>query len=124
MKVSKLILQPVIENCFQHGYSKENPGSLRIRISAVRTGNNLLEIRVADNGIGMNPRELKKMNQEMKRQKYLKSRHIGLANVNRRLQVQFGGESGVRLEAPEEGGLLVVLTMTCSPYARKDEFRN
>jgi len=124
MKVSKLILQPVIENCFQHGYSKENPGSLRIRISAVRTGNNLLEIRVADNGIGMNPRELKKMNQEMKRQKYLKSRHIGLANVNRRLQVQFGGESGVRLEAPEEGGLLVVLTMTCSPYARRDEFRN
>ena len=123
MKVSKLILQPVIENCFQHGYSGEKGESLRIRISAERTGNDLLEIRVEDNGIGMQPRKLKKMNQEMKRQKYLKSRHIGLANVNRRLQVQFGGESGVRLAASEEGGLTVILSMSCSPYIRRDEFR-
>jgi two-component system sensor histidine kinase YesM len=34
-------------------------------------------------------------------------RKHGLANVNRRLRLRFGEESGLRFEIPDDGGLIV-----------------
>ena len=100
-RVCKLILQPVIENCVQHAFQTTKERAFRIRIAARKTEEGYLCISVEDNGYGISPKRIRQMNLEMKKQRYLRIRHIGLANVNRRLQVQFGGRSGVSLSAIE-----------------------
>lgn len=116
-RVSKLILQPVIENCIQHGFQNRSGANDRIRISAERTADEMLHIDVEDNGRGISDKRIKQLNLEMKKQRYLHSRHIGMANVNRRLQVQFGADSGVSLYRIHGGGLRVCLTMKYSVYS-------
>ena len=119
-RVCKLILQPVIENCVQHAFQTTTEHELRVRIAARKTEEGYLCLSVEDNGYGISPKRIRQMNLEMKKQRYLRIRHIGLANVNRRLQVQFGGQSGVSLSAIEGGGLRVCLTMkygVCEPDA-------
>lgn len=115
-RVCKLILQPVIENCVQHAFQITKERAFRIRIAARKTEEGYLCISVEDNGYGISPKRIRQMNLEMKKQRYLRIRHIGLANVNRRLQVQFGGRSGVSLSAIEGGGLRVCLTMKYGVY--------
>lgn len=117
-RVGKLILQPVVENCIQHAFQKCKTGdqTCHIRITAQKNGEEYLRINVEDDGQGMSDKQLRRMNADMKKQRYLHSRHIGLANVNRRLQVQFGGESGVSLYESPLGGLGVCLLMKYSVY--------
>lgn len=115
-RVSKLILQPVIENCIQHGFRMDGKEEASIHISAEHSQDGYLRIRVEDSGCGISEKHLRQMNVEMKKRRYLRSRHIGLANVNRRLQVQFGGDSGVSLYVAAGGGLGVCLTMRYSVY--------
>lgn len=116
-RVGKLILQPVIENCIQHGFQNRSGISDCIRISAEKTDDEMLHIYVEDNGHGISEKQIKQLNLELKKQRYLHSRHIGMANVNRRLQVQFGANSGVSLYAIPGGGLRVCLTMKYSIYS-------
>ncbi len=115
-RVGKLILQPVIENCIQHGFQGADLPNACIRISAEKTKKNLLILRIENNGRGISPKRIRTINMEMVKQNYLHSRHIGMANINRRLQVQFGAESGLSLYALPDGGLGVCLTMKYSEY--------
>ncbi len=119
-RVSKLILQPVIENCIQHGFQNRCSANDCIRISAQHTADGMLRIFVEDNGRGISDSQIKQLNLELKKQRYLQSRHIGMANVNRRLQVQFGANSGVSLYSVPGGGLRVCLAMKYSIYSPEE----
>ncbi|MDD3336968.1 MAG: histidine kinase [Eubacteriales bacterium] len=120
-RVGKLILQPIIENCIQHGFPRTRAEDYYIRISSELTQDGFLVLRVEDNGSGISDREIWQLNMSMKKQRYLRSRHIGMANVNRRLQVQFGEGSGVSLHAVPGGGLCVCLKMTYGVYTPESE---
>ena len=119
-RMGKLVLQPVIENCVQHAVKKNKNEPLCIYISAEKDEKGRLQIRVEDNGEGMSDRRMQHFNAELKKHRYLRSRHIGLANINRRLQVQFGEENGVALTASRYGGLGVCLTMHYEEYVPLD----
>ena len=112
-KVSKLIMQPIVENCIQHASSRETP--LRIEITA-REENGVLILAISDNGEGMNAAEMHRFNAEMKKNRSVHGRHIGMANVNRRIQVQYGAGYGVTLSQGETGGLCVTMRMACIPF--------
>lgn len=59
--VPSFILQPIVENAFKHGIApKEEGGAVRIRITPLRE-QGLLRISVCDNGLGIEPEQLARL---------------------------------------------------------------
>lgn len=109
-KVEKLILQPVLENCIQHGMVDSNKKSMKIVIK-VMVEDNVLIINISDDGIGLTQSRIDELNKRFKSNKPVRSRHIGLANINRRIQIQYGNEYGVSLDQSEMDGLKVEMKL-------------
>ena len=106
--VPKVILQPVIENAFEHGFKNtiEN-GMLRIHFE---TGNRFVNIIVEDNGGDLSDEDI----QRLKDQLVVDESDMectGLVNIHRRLVLSLGKESGVFVSRSDLGGLKVVLKL-------------
>ena len=92
--VPKLILQPIIENCFFHGFSKQSAHALIVIES--RSDEEELFLAVMDNGIGIPLERLEHLFDE-KQTGNLKS--TGLINTNTRIQILFGSRYGLRVHS-------------------------
>ena len=112
--VSKLIVQPILENSIQHGIRQKDENGIEIHISAFLE-QSYLHIRIEDNGRGLPPEVIAEMSEQFSENKPVKTRHIGMANVNRRLQVMYGDACGIRLSASPLGGLRSELIMKPGP---------
>jgi two-component system sensor histidine kinase YesM len=73
----------------------------------------LLTIRVIDNGCGMDEELLASLNEKMKQPGDMESRHssIGFFNVNSRIKLRYGPESGLILANNPAGGLCVTIAI-------------
>ena len=111
--VPKLILQPILENSFQHGLP-DKKACWDISIEAVRRDGRL-EITVSDNGVGRPQEKLAELRETLRTANYggLRSgRHIGLANVNMRIRLRDGGDPfGVDIQSVEGEGTVVTLVL-------------
>ena len=105
--IIKFVLQPIIENYFIHGMRMGQADNL-IRIFVERSEEDF-RIIVEDNGHGMTEDEILKMNGQLRANEMDNTKSIGVANVNRRVKAVYGNQSGVQMEAKEEGGLRVIL---------------
>jgi len=88
----RLLLQPLVENAILHGVeSKIEPG--RVRLVVARHGGRIA-ITVEDDGVGMDADKLSSLLEELESGKVTSSKDsgVGLANVQRRLQLFFTGE--------------------------------
>lgn len=99
----KLLLQPLIENAILHGILKhERPGTILVTVSRGEGG---LEMMVADNGAGINPDRLQRleaalgMEGESGEPPLDSSGSYGLRNVHARLVMHYAGNSGLKLES-------------------------
>lgn len=96
----RMTIQPLVENAMIHGLEKVEHKGL-IRISLVKAGDRLM-ITVSDNGYGMSREELIRLNERMRsspeEELSAKPGHSGIAirNVNARLKLIFGEDSGIR----------------------------
>ena len=108
--VSKLIMQPILENSIQHGSHKEKEAGMAIHISAFLDGQDL-HVRMEDNGCGLPEEVMEEMMEQFMESKPVRTRHIGMANVNRRIQVLYGSGYGIRLSRSTLGGLCTELVM-------------
>lgn len=107
-KLPGLLIQPLVENSIYHGVEKSCRKILvTIRISKYE--NSSIIIEVMDNGAGIDPDELKKLNDKFKAtginydQNNTGRKGIGLENVNRRIKLFYGEEYGLILEStPDE----------------------
>lgn len=112
----KLILQPVVENCFLYGFDGvEHP--LRIRISARQRGG-FLWLRVLDNGRGMDAERLAQVRRQVatgetavpQSEVYRRrSTGIGLHNISERIRLYYGLEGGVTVSSKQGHGTRVEL---------------
>jgi two-component system, LytTR family, sensor kinase len=76
--VPSLLLQPLVENCIKHGFSRKvGPGTITIRSRRER---DLAVIEIEDDGLGISD----------ERVPHALSSGIGLSNVNERLKVLYG----------------------------------
>lgn len=129
LPIIKFVLQPVMENYFIHGIERERQDNL-VQVRGEKKGDTLF-LYVKDNGRGMDPEKLEQMNRELREnakterqngqtlrdggdtqeQAGMKKRNesIGIRNVNRRLKAVYGEKYGIRLEAVQPKGLMVVL---------------
>lgn len=106
-KTIRLILQPIVENAISHGLKPlSNKGHLRIS-GYVKEG--YVHLEVEDNGLGMTQEELEKLKANLSKSTIRETRHIGISNVNQRLKLYFGEESGVFVESSEGVGTKVTL---------------
>lgn len=107
-KIIKLSLQPIIENAVEHGFKNLPPnkrGLLSIR-SEIKS--KTLIITIKDNGEGMSIEKLKTLTQNLVSDTLPETRHIGLCNVNQRIQLIFGSEYGVNIKSsPEETSVII-----------------
>lgn len=70
-----MCLQPIVENCFKHGFGQQKEFCITILIFS---RDNCIVIQVIDNGVGFAPKSSKEKN------------GIGLSNIEKRLKLQYG----------------------------------
>jgi two-component system sensor histidine kinase YesM len=115
IKVPRLILQPIIENAFEHGIEKKSSSGLLL----VNFEGNEKELRiiVEDNGCDIEDSELEKLQNSLENSKEA-IETTGLINIHRRMKLVFGEESGLTVSRSVLGGLKVILKIDIS---RSDE---
>ena len=102
ISVFRLMLQPIIENCVTHGIRSTNARCC-IKIKVHRREDNLC-IDVIDNGCGMTRQNLKELKLKIND---ANSKNIGLTNLNRRLILNYGEESRLRILSKKDMGTTV-----------------
>lgn len=112
--IPKLILQPLIENSFEHGLV-DKTGSWRIKITGEENSEGDLSLVVTDNGLGIPSWRLAQIREELAKdaEKALRTAsHIGLCNVDSRIRLRYpGGDYGVTVESEEGAGTTVRVRM-------------
>lgn len=108
--VPKIILQPLIENCIYHGI-KTKRGVGHIRIAAIRTDDSL-ELLVADDGVGIEPRRLVEINEYLENERHDgRERGYGLYNVNERIKLSYGQRYGLAITSVKNQGTTFVVKL-------------
>ncbi len=93
-KIPKLLIQPLLENAIFHGVEFHKGEGLII--ITVREQDSKVVITVEDNGIGMDPELIKKIEAG---EAVGEKNHIGLSNVKERIQLNFGEAYGMKIES-------------------------
>jgi two-component system, sensor histidine kinase YesM len=105
--VPRLILQPIIENAFEHGFNKNvNQRVINIQFKEVSEG---LYCIIEDNGNNVDEEELDKLDQLLGEENTGDRESTGLININKRVKLKFGGNSGLSVSRGEMGGWKVVI---------------
>lgn len=96
-RVPKITLQPLVENALYHGI-KNKRGKGRIEIRGIFKDNSLI-LSIEDNGLGMKPDRLKQVIEGIYDNDENNKNFFGLYNVNKRIQLYYGTEFGIRMES-------------------------
>ena len=104
--VPAMSVQPLVENAVRHGVERR-AGTGRVTISARTLGGDV-ELRVSDDGIGIEPERLGAVLAGA-------GGGIGVSNVDARLRATFGEQYALRIESDVGQGTTAVMTV---PYLR------
>ncbi len=108
-KVLRFLIQPVVENAIIHGIGPMTEQGL-ISIKGFKY-NDVLKIRVTDNGEGIPRERLCKILTVDDYENKSKFSGIGINNVNERIQINFGDEFGLHIESVPKLYTTVELTL-------------
>lgn len=103
-QIPKLTIQPLVENAFKYVVDKKS--NSRIIISTKMENGNLC-VEISDNG-DISDETIEKMNKLVSGEIPC-DRVSAIININRRLNLKFGGNSGLKFKRSELGGLLASL---------------
>ncbi len=106
--VPRLILQPVIENAFEHGLTMSNGQGLLV--ISFENNENQYKIIVEDNGSNLDEQILNSMRSSLEENSE-SAEVTALQNINQRLKLKFGPSSGLLLEKGELGGLRATIAI-------------
>lgn len=111
IRVPKMILQPIVENCFKHGFDQQFEKAM-IHIDACLLEGGIVSIHVKDNGIGVSEEQLIKIREELfhgipKEGKHRES--IGLKNIYDRLQIYYQNQANMTVSSNEDNGFTVTI---------------
>ncbi|MGI2293625.1 histidine kinase [Paenibacillus sp. GXUN7292] len=103
IKIPRLILQPLVENVYEHGLSETIAGGkLTIYFKSM---DDRLYFVVEDNGAGMQEQELIELTRQLAFQK--EGETTGLVNIQRRLKLKYGERGGLEVMQGPNKGLIV-----------------
>ena len=121
-EIHRFTLQPIIENALFHGIEpKGTAGAITVSVTSdTMNGKKVLKISVTDNGVGMTGETIEAVLHEEDSSGKNKTdffRHVGISNVNRRIQYDFGPEYGITIVS--EPGVYTTMTIV-RPYKIKE----
>lgn len=117
--VPKLILQPIVENAIVHGVEEISETGMIGVIGSEDEEN--LYISIKDNGNGI-PREIMQQLQEMDDKAGLSTQHIGIFNIQKKLQILYGQRYGLRITTLKPHGTNVTICIPKSTDSGKEPF--
>lgn len=106
-RIPKLVLQPMIENSVKYGFG--NQETLRVELKVYIHEEKLMMI-CRDDGIGMTPQTLSELTALLE-EKENRSRHSGLYNIHRRIEILYGRPYGVEIRSTEGHGTTLIVTL-------------
>ncbi len=107
LPIMPLILQPLVENAWEHGVKEVlSDGLIRIGVSYEAE---IFTFCVEDNGKGITDEEILRIWEDFERQEENVDTIHGLSNVYGRIRRAYGEEGTLRVERREEGGTRTVL---------------
>lgn len=116
----RLTLQPLVENVFKHAFQQGINNTHSITIDGWVQESDFY-ITVQDNGSGMEPTTLQRLNERLKysREEKVSSQpsvegSIGLLNVHNRIQMVFGDQYGLLVDSERGRGTKVTIRMPAS----------
>lgn len=121
VQMPKMILQPIVENYFKHGFRGTSDGW--IELTAKQIPENRVEICIQDNGLGIPHSKLDSLRAELnsadrmdinptedtENPKQTPGPRIGLTNVLTRLQLVCGESASLNIDNLEAGGIIIRL---------------
>lgn len=113
-KVPRLILQPLIENAFNHGLeNKIKNGILRVQFIPILYNPLQLQICIEDNGESLSDDSLIDLQNKIRHSKEIinTSNMSGLFNIANRIRIYYKNKSNVTLRRSELGGLQIIITL-------------
>jgi two-component system LytT family sensor kinase len=97
VRLPPLLLQPLVENAVKHGIAQQQSGGdvvIRARVNRTREAQRQLTLTVRDTGAGTTAQALERG----------RAAGVGLRNVERRLECQYGADGSISIQtAPGEG---------------------
>lgn len=105
--IPKLLLQPLLENSIKYGFQKKPCIHIMVR---GWLGEDALYFTVEDNGGGVDETMLEQL-RDILRSDEVNIEHNGLQNINRRIWLGYGGDSGLTIDSTEGEGFTVKLKL-------------
>lgn len=105
--IPKLLLQPLLENSIKYGFQKRPCIHVRVR---GWFGEDALYFSVEDNGGGVDADSLAALRAILDSDE-INIEHNGLQNINRRIRLGYGGDSGLTIDSTEGEGFTVLLKL-------------
>ncbi len=105
--IPKLLLQPLLENSIKYGFQKKT--DIHIKIGGYMQ-KEYLYLVVEDDGAGQ-PKATIEMLKSITNREKVDTKHNGLQNINRRISLEYGKESGMTIESQENEFFRVVLKL-------------
>lgn len=107
MIVPRLLVQPLIENTFEHGLKNiEKDGVILITL---RQTDKAVAISVEDNGENLSDAMLESLSRSVTSVQSKENEGVALANIHRRLPLHFGPQSRLVFSRSDMGGLKVTI---------------
>lgn len=113
-EIVKLVLQPIVENVFVHGFEKRQP-DCRIAIDVFR-GEDTVYIVISNNGQPIDEEKTRSAIRKAKGEGIFAG-GTGLSNVDRRIKIRYGEKYGITRIGVVDGWSEITLEI---PYQRKE----
>ena len=114
----KLIVQPILENAVYYGVKDMEDGEIVVRGFMGDDGD--IYITVSDNGFGMSSSVAQSLLTDDTRVRK-KGSGVGLINVQRRIQLRFGEQYGLKIESEPDEGTTVTIHLPAIPYNEENQ---
>lgn len=106
--VPRLIIQPLIENAYEHAFENSaKPGRI---VASIQWDGEKLSFRVEDDGEGMTDEQLSEL-QSLLNNPSLAQEKTGLINVSSRIRLRYGERSGVFVSKSKYGGVCAEIVL-------------
>ena len=113
----KLIVQPILENAVYYGVKDMEDGEIFVKGFMGEDGD--IYITVTDNGFGMSSEEVEGLLTDDTRVRK-KGSGVGLINVQRRIQLRFGVQYGLKIQSEPDEGTTVTIHLPAIEYTEEN----